>query len=944
MDNVFDLLCEDNVFDLYEHNINGCHDIIKGLKEKNIVSSIRATGTGKSYIALSIIYYMFRNKKTIYIVPSLAIAEHLKEIINSNPYLDYDRDFANLEFRTYQSFVNMSLEEIKALNVDFLVVDEFHHAEALVWGERIRQIIETHKNIKVLGMSAYTVRDRGTTYEFDVVNPDSNGVFAGSVVNRYDLCDAMIDGILPKPIYKSGYVYLEKTAISLEEKLDKLYHSSSEYKELELKLRRIRKMLHNAPSVSDIFKQNIQKNGKYIYFCPTNSEEGKNDIKTIKAETYKLVKEMGLDDSQFEFYETTSNMGKLGKQNRDAFYNDLDLDGNKVSDKLRIMFCISQYDEGVHPPGVYGVIMGKNTQSDIVYFEELGRGLAIDGCAKQRYEELYAKPIEELIELCCQRQIKIHEKKSKKEIVSQLVAPVIIDLVNNVDFIKELETNLGSKLREVKSKNSYLTYQRNVYVENELFDINMINEDLFKILQDLSERLSMTWEDRYNLSCKYYEYHHNLEIPQNFKTKNGYEYDDDGIALGTWINTQRQYYKNGKLSQDKIRLLETIGMNFEKTINEINWENNYNLACKYYEYNRNLEIPQRFKTKNGYEHDDDGIALGVWITNQRQDYKKEKLSQIRIKLLENIGMNFEKTINEIKWDNNYKLACSYYECHRNLEIPQKFKTKNGYEHDDDGIALGAWLDKQNMAYKKGKLSQIRIKLLENIGMNFEKTINEINWDNNYKLACSYYECHRNLEIPQKFKTKNGYEHDDDGITLGAWLDRQNMAYKKGKLSQIRIKLLENIGMNFEKNVYDKKWENNYKLACSYYEYYHNLEIPQKFKTKNGYEHDDDGIALGKWINTQRQYYKNGKLSQDKIKLLEAIKIKWFSDRNEIKAQQEKITISNKNKKDGEILSRFYSLLSKYDEETLPTVEELNRSMMKQLSSPSVEIKKQGLKK
>ena len=602
------------------------------------------------------------------------------------------------------------------------------------------------------------------------------------------------------------------------------------------------------------------------------------------------------------------------------------------------------YDEGVHPPGVYGVIMGKNTQSDIVYFEELGRGLAIDGCTKQRYEELYAKPIEELIELCCQRQIKIHEKNSKKEIVSQLVAPVIIDLVNNVDFIKELETNLGSKLREVKSKNSYLTYQRNVYVENELFDINMINEDLFKILQDLSERLSMTWEDRYNLSCKYYEYHHNLEIPQKFKTKNGYECDDDGIALGTWINTQRQYYKNEKLSQDKIRLLETIGMKFEKSVQDIQWKNTYKLACNYYRKHHDLEISINFKTKSGYEYEGDGVALGVWISTQRRAYKNEKLSQDRIKLLENIGMNFEKTLPEIKWENNYKLACKYYEHYKNLEILFDFKTKNGYEYDNEGIPLGCWICTQKKYYKKGKLPQDRVELLENIGMKFEKTAYDIQWENTYKLACNYYRKYHDLEIPQKFKTKNGYEPDNEGIALGVWINTQRNAYKNGKLSQNRVKLLENIGMKFEKTMCEIKWENTYKLACNYYRKYHDLEIPQKFKTKNGYEPDNEGIALGVWINTKRKAYKNGKLSQDKIRLLEKIGMKWFSDRKDIKAQQEKITISNKNKKDGEILSRFYSLLSKYDEETLPTVEELNRGMMKQLSSPLVEIKKQGLKK
>ena len=307
-------------------------------------------------------------------------------------------------------------------------------------------------------------------------------------------------------------------------------------------------------------------------------------------------------------------------------------------------------------------------------------------------------------------------------------------------------------------------------------------------------------------------------------------------------------------------------------------------------------------------------------------------------------MNFEKTINEINWENNYNLACKYYECHRNLEIPHKFKTKNGYEYDDDGIALGIWINTQRQNYKEGKLSQDKIRLLEKIGINFEKTVRDIQWENTYRLACNYYRKHQNLKISRNFKTKNGYEYDDDGIALGAWIANQRFFYKKGKLSQDKIRLLEKIGINFEKTVRDIQWENTYKLACNYYKKRHNLETPQNFKTKNGYEYDDDGIALGMWIYVQRQNYKKGKLSQDKIRLLEKIGMKWFSDRNEIKAQQEKITISNKNKKDGEILSRFYSLLSKYDEETLPTVEELNRGMMKQLSSPSVKIKKQGLKK
>ena len=47
----------------------------------------------------------------------------------------------------------------------------------------------------------------------------------------------------------------------------------------------------------------------------------------------------------------------------------------------------------------------------------------------------------------------------------------------------------------------------------------------------------------YALVQNYYEHHGNLKIPVKFKTLNGYEYDENGISLGTWLATQRQSYK-----------------------------------------------------------------------------------------------------------------------------------------------------------------------------------------------------------------------------------------------------------------------------------------------------------------------------------------------------------------------------------------------------------------
>ena len=70
------------------------------------------------------------------------------------------------------------------------------------------------------------------------------------------------------------------------------------------------------------------------------------------------------------------------------------------------------------------------------------------------------------------------------------------------------------------------------------------------------------------------------------------------------------------------------------------WIIKYNIASAYYEHNGNLEIPTSFKTLNGYEYDENGINLGMWIHDQRKLYKKAKLSPERINLLKAIGMRF----------------------------------------------------------------------------------------------------------------------------------------------------------------------------------------------------------------------------------------------------------------------------------------------------------------
>ena len=219
------------VVGLYEHNAHSYKKVKAAFETgERVVGIVHATGTGKTYNALQLIIDN-KDKKIVYVVPSNGIIEHIKKIIENNPKLDMQNDFANLEFRTYHSFISLDRKEIENIDCDLLILDEFHHIGAPIWGARIKTMIETHPKMKIFGMTAYTVRDRGTSYERDMANPDTNELFSNKIESRYDLCDAMIDGVLPKPVYKSAYINLLGVESKLEERVKRLDASTKEYRE-----------------------------------------------------------------------------------------------------------------------------------------------------------------------------------------------------------------------------------------------------------------------------------------------------------------------------------------------------------------------------------------------------------------------------------------------------------------------------------------------------------------------------------------------------------------------------------------------------------------------------------------------------------------------------------------------------------------------------------------
>ena len=794
---------------LYKHN-EVAYDLVKNAYQngEKIVGIVHATGTGKSYIALQLAYD-FKDKVILWVTPNVAIIEHLKSTIKNNELLDMKTDFPNLEFRTYQSLVNLSKKELQNLKVDLLILDEMHHLGAPVWESRINTLIDTHENLQIFGMSAYTVRDRDTAYERDMASLDGKEIFSNKIVSYYSLADALVDGVLPMPTYKSYYTNMLSEIANLEEKINDFKIKNEEKKLYLDMLKNAEVKFSEDELVKKLFLENIKENGKYVYFCP-KSTKGENNVEKIMKDAKKLFKNVTSEDN-IEFYVTTGAMGKDGLKMREAFYHDTNLAGIDVSNKLRVMFAIDQYKEGVHAPNIDGVIMSRHTHSDIVFFEQLGRALSvIDGV------------------------------NSKKE-------PVVIDLAGNIEYIKHLQDNLKNKVRERKTVNKKNNLTNND-VDSRKLKMNVLNEEVYQIFQYVLDKLANTWDNYYDLATNYYEKNDHLNIPLDFLTINGREESVHGFSLGKWIHVQRNYYKAGTLANEKIYKLDKIGMIWD--LYDYKWHQNYSDLLEYYKKNKRLPYQREMARIDG------GVDLGLWISKIRNDYKLGRLSDEKIKLLNDIGALATR---EDVWDTNLLKLKEFV--NKNGHLPMEETTV------EEEKILRNWVRTQKEFYRLGKMPEERIEKLAELNI-FESKEEKSRrkWLENYANLKNYYlEHHRFPSQKEKYRVND--------VDLGRWLNTQKQFYKKGKLNleQMRklyeINALEVTDEDLIKNlkIYKEynyvEWAQYYELAWNNYLKYGEFDVHVDFKTKNGIKYDEDGLPLGLWYENIRLGYNSKKIDQ-----------------------------------------------------------------------------------
>ena len=194
-----------------------------------------------------------------------------------------------------------------------------------------------------------------------------------------------------------------------------------------------------------------------------------------------------------------------------------------------------------------------------------------------------------------------------------------LEVVNEVDTLPELPKDKSHQIKGKMHKNKGRKYTSN----------------------------HEAWEIKYQLLKNYFQEHGTAAVPKTYVT-------NKGVKLGSWVDVQRQNHRKGNLSEERERklfIMEGVLKNHYTTLMRLGWEEYYQKLKECLQEYYITDIPVRYVSK-------EGIKLGIWLDNQRREYRNKTLSKEReIKLM---AINID-LVNKC----NYKTQIILYEYLKN---------------------------------------------------------------------------------------------------------------------------------------------------------------------------------------------------------------------------------------------------------------------------------------
>ena len=373
---------------------------------------------------------------------------------------------------------------------------------------------------------------------------------------------------------------------------------------------------------------------------------------------------------------------------------------------------------------------------------------------------------------------------------------------------KENGVSLGRWVNKQRSRKDLLTLMR----------IERLNSIGFT--WDLFED---QWENSFNELKEFQRRNGHCRVPQKSTVR--------GLGLGSWVSLQRQ--KRGELSKDQVNRLDSLGFSWDPRTEQ--WDEAFETLKKFQNREGHCRVPKGFE--------EDGVALGSWVTTQRGIKNKQPVD--RIKRLESLGFCWDPFIEQ--WEKAFTVLQGFHRREGHCRVSQ--------QHNEEGFNLGRWVNGQRQ--NKTKLSLEQIKRLESVGFSWVPHADQ--WEEAFNMLKKFKDTNGHCDVVQSLVV--------DGVRLGGWAARQRMTKKNLPVEYVRR--LDSIGFSWDPLT--QRWNEVFEALKEF----HKLEGHCRVNRDN----TDDKLGLCRWVSTQRQIYARGQLTQDQVARLNSLGFNW-EPRNE----------------------------------------------------------------
>ncbi|CAB9508978.1 helicase [Seminavis robusta] len=212
------------------------------------------------------------------------------------------------------------------------------------------------------------------------------------------------------------------------------------------------------------------------------------------------------------------------------------------------------------------------------------------------------------------------------------------------------------------------------------------------------------WQSGYEKLVEFHKRHNHVNVPKR---------PNANRPLWEWVYSQRKVYNEGRLTQDRIELMEQLGMVWDTDMGQVIRDQQFNAkyeqAKAFYHKHGHLEVPRSGRSGNS--------TLVKWLVRQREQLKNNRLDETRRDMLSALDFDWEgnpeqreKNLEQVLWSDGYEELKEYKEAFGHLQVPRQGTPSER--------RMSKWLAKQQVACQFDDLDPSRKTLLVALGVEF----------------------------------------------------------------------------------------------------------------------------------------------------------------------------------------------------------------------------------